>query len=64
MSNDLMETELEVRRNKEHEIKWFRMKYSSWRRNHQKYKSEVDKSRQGVVWFHVGSDVMFFIYGP
>ena len=49
MSNDLIETELEVRRNKYHEIKWFRMTYSSWRGNHQKYKSEIDKSRQGIV---------------
>ena len=49
MSNDLIETELEVRRNKYHEIKWFRMTYSSWRGNDQKYKSEIDKSRQGIV---------------
>ena len=46
MSNDLIETELEVRRNK---YQWFRMTYSSWRGNHQKYKSEIDKSRQGIV---------------
>ena len=25
------------------------MTHTSWRRNHQKYKSEMDKSRQGVV---------------
>ena len=24
------------------------MTHTSWRRNHQKYKSEMDKSRQGV----------------
>ena len=26
------------------------MTHTSWRRNHQKYKSEMDKSRQGVVY--------------
>ena len=26
------------------------MTHSSWRRNHQKYKSKMDKSRQGVVY--------------
>ena len=26
------------------------MTHTSWRRNHQKYKSEMDKSRHGVVY--------------
>ena len=27
------------------EIKWFRLTYNCWCRNHQKYKSEMEKSR-------------------
>ena len=46
------------------QIKWFHLTYSCWCQNHQKYKSETDKSRLELSSLYMESDVMFFIYGP
>ena len=45
------------------EIRWFRVTYNSWRRNHQQYKSEIWTSQDWSCLVFVGSEVMFYING-